>query len=77
MPPPETPKRPVTLPIGEALLAEARALGIDVARAAEAGLERAVAQKRAEAWLKENREALQRAETGNGLAGLPPGKYRH
>ena len=44
-----SPKRATKVSLAESLLAEARDLGINVSQAAEAGLARAVADKRAEA----------------------------
>lgn len=44
--------------LDESLLAEARALRINISQAAEGGLTRAVAEKRAALWQAENREAI-------------------
>ena len=55
----ESPKKATNLSISEALLAEAKELQINVSRAAEAGLDLAIAERRSEIWLRENREALQ------------------
>lgn len=41
------------------MVAEARALGINISQASSQGLESAVAQARAERWLEENKAALE------------------
>lgn len=63
----------VTLP--RALLEEARQLGINLSRASEIGVLKAVEGARAELWLSENREALESSvewveKNGLPLAGL-------
>lgn len=72
----QAPKKATNLSISEALLAEAKELQINVSRAAEAGLDRAIAEKRAEIWLQENREALQSSNDYVERNGLPLAKYR-
>ena len=47
----------VTLP--EGLLRDARALGINLSQACEAGLSAAVAEARRDRWLEENRDAIE------------------
>jgi len=69
------PKTHVTL--SEPLLAEAKALGVSVAQAAEAGVARAVAEKRAANWAQENREAIRSSNDYVEQNGLPLAKYRH
>jgi antitoxin CcdA len=64
----------VTLP--ETLLAEAKALGISVSKAAEDGVARAVAEKRAELWAQENHQAIQSSNDHVERHGLPLAKYR-
>jgi len=58
------------------LLAEAEALGIDVARAAETGVTDAVRDARAERWKRENRAALEGYNDWIRQNGLPLAKYR-
>ena len=58
------------------LLAEAEALGIDVARAAETGVTDAVRDARAERWKRENRAALEGYNDWIRENGLPLAKYR-
>ncbi|MCB1890341.1 MAG: type II toxin-antitoxin system CcdA family antitoxin [Rhodocyclaceae bacterium] len=70
------PKRATNVSLAENLLDEAKKLRINVSQAAEAGLARAVAAKRAELWLKENQEAIESSNTFVERHGLPLGKYR-
>ena len=50
-------KKATNVSLAEPLLAEAKELRINVSQAAEAGLAKAVAEKRAEQWVQENKEA--------------------
>lgn len=72
----EAPKRATNVSINESLLTEAKELQINVSRAAEAGLGRAIAERRAELWRQENREALQSSNDYVAKNGLPLAKYR-
>ena len=55
----EVPRRLATnVSLSEALVLEAKALDINVSRAAERGLQAAVAEARAGRWLAENRSAI-------------------
>ncbi|WP_043203139.1 type II toxin-antitoxin system CcdA family antitoxin [Paraburkholderia acidipaludis] len=65
------PKKATNVSLAESLLTEARDLGINVSQAAEAGLARAVADKRAEVWLKENKEAIESYNAYVEKNGLP------
>lgn len=51
-------RRRVNLTIREDLVADAKALGVNASRAAEAGLSDAVRKAKEEAWLRENRDAI-------------------
>jgi antitoxin CcdA len=73
---PEAPKKATNVSISETLLADAKELQINVSRAAEAGLDRAIAERRAEIWLRENLEALQSSNEYVERNGLPLAKYR-
>ncbi len=53
------PKKTTSVSLAEPLLAEAKALGINVSQAAEEGVAAAVARHRREQWLEENAEAIQ------------------
>lgn|GEM_PF-718341 len=57
------------------LVAEARALGINVAQAAESGVAAAVAACHTERWLAENVTALQSSNTYVEQNGLPFARY--
>jgi antitoxin CcdA len=59
-----------------ALVAEAKALGVNVSRAAEAGLAEAVAVRRQECWLAENDAALASSNAYVEQRGLPLAKHR-
>src|SRR5574338_584174 len=69
-------RKATNVSLGEALLAEAKALRINISQAAEAGVARAVAEKRAEIWLKENREAIESSNAYVEEHGLPLARYR-
>lgn len=72
----QTPKKATNVSLAESLLAEAKELRINVSQAAEAGVAKAVAEKRAELWLKENREAIESSNAYVERHGLPLEKYR-
>ena len=72
----DAPKKATNVSISEALLADAKELQVNVSRAAEAGLDRAIAEKRAEIWRRDNLEALQSSNDYVELNGLPLAKYR-
>jgi len=69
-------RKATNVSIDEALLSEARALKINVSKAAEAGLVVALAEKRAELWLAENRAALESSNAYVDRHGLPLAQYR-
>lgn len=71
-----TSRKATNVSLDEALLAEAKALRINVSQAAEAGLARAVAERRAERWREENREALESSNAYVEQHGLPLARYR-
>jgi antitoxin CcdA len=70
-------RRPANVSIRAQLLAEAKALDVNVSRAAERGLEAAIAERKANLWLQENREALESSNTFVEQHGLPLAKYRN
>ena len=63
--------RATNLSLNSALLEEARTLGINISAAAASGLEQAVALRRAELWLEENRRALESSNEWMEANGLP------
>jgi len=69
-------KKATNVSMAEPLLAEAKALRINISQAAEAGLARAVAEKRAALWLEENREAIESSNAYVEKHGVPPEKFR-
>ncbi|WP_323761884.1 type II toxin-antitoxin system CcdA family antitoxin [Maricaulis sp.] len=59
------PRYPVTqrrkrtnLTVREDVMAEAKALGLNTSRAAEAGIEAAIREEKGRRWLEENREGI-------------------
>ena len=70
------PKRATNVSLAESLLAEAKELGINVSQAAEVGLAKAVSDKRAEVWLKENAAAIESYNEYVEKNGLPLEQYR-
>jgi antitoxin CcdA len=69
-------KKATNVSLAENLLAEAKMLRINVSQAAEAGLAKAVAEKRAELWLKENAKAFDCWNAYIEKTGLPLEKYK-
>ena len=69
-------KKATNVSLGEALLAEAKSLRINISQAAEAGVARAVAEKRSKLWLEENKEAFEGWNAYVEEHGLPLAKYR-
>jgi antitoxin CcdA len=69
-------KKATNVSLAENLLAEAKELRINVSQAAESGVAMAVAQKRAEIWLKENWEAIQSSNDYVEKRGLPLEQFR-
>ena len=71
------PKRKATnLSMDANLLSEAKALNINLSRAAEEGVARAVSEARAAAWKEENAEAIKSSNEWVEKHGLPLAKYR-
>lgn len=69
-------RRPTNLSLDNALLQEARALGINVSRSAEAGIAEAVRRSKRERWLNENEAALKSSNEYVELNGLPLSRHR-
>ena len=72
-----SPRKATNVSLDAALLAEAKALHINVSQAAESGVARAVAEKRAEAWLAANRDALDSSNAYVEQSGLPLAHHRN
>ncbi|UZK68561.1 type II toxin-antitoxin system CcdA family antitoxin [Sphingomonas sp. S1-29] len=69
-------RKPVNLSIDELVLADARALGINLSQACETALKQSVASERKRRWVEENFEALQSSNEWVEKHGLPLAKYR-
>jgi antitoxin CcdA len=70
------PRKPTNLTLDSSLLTEARSLGVNLSQAAEAGLRRAVAEAKAQAWRRENAAALASSNAWAEAHGLPLETYR-
>ena len=70
------PRRPTNVSLNSKLLEEAKALGLNVSRACERGLEAEVKAAREKAWKEENREALEAANEYIEKYGLPLARFR-
>lgn len=69
-------RKAANLSIDAALLAEAKALSVNVSRAAEAGIAEAVRKEKARAWKEENSEAIEGWNRYFEEEGLPFSEYR-
>lgn len=58
------------------LVAEAKALDINLSRACEAGLEAALKKERERRWIEENRAAAEAWNSWTAKNGLPLARYR-
>lgn len=70
------PKKATNLTLDSSLIEEARALDVNLSRAAEQGLREAVGQARADRWRAENAEALASSNAWVEQHGLPLARYR-
>lgn len=71
-----TQRRATNVSLPAALISEARRLGINISQACERGLQEQVRQSRREAWLEENREAIESSNAWVEKHGLPFTEYR-
>jgi antitoxin CcdA len=69
-------RRPTNLSLDANLLAEARDLKINLSRAAEAGISRAISEERSKAWREENADTIRTTNEYIEKYGLPLEKYR-
>ena len=69
-------RRATNLHLDAALVDEARRLGINLSRAAEAGLGRAVAEEAARRWRAENAEGIRQMNAWVEANGLPLARLR-
>lgn len=72
----ESARKPANLSLDQSLLAEARALGINLSRAAEAGLRQAVREAQAEQWRRDNANALAASNAWVQDNDLPLARHR-
>lgn len=70
-------RKATNVTIEPSLLVQAKALHINVSKAAEAGLMQAVAARRAELWLADNQGALESSNAYVQKNGLPLAKFRN
>lgn len=69
-------RRPTNVTISQALLDEAKGLGLNISRAAEAGIDMAVRAEKERLWQVENAEAIKSSNDYVEKYGLPLAKYR-
>ena len=69
-------RRATSMTLDAALLDEARALGVNLSRAAEEGIAARTKAARAEAWQRENAEAIAATNAYVDEHGLPLAEYR-
>lgn len=69
-------RKAANLSIDADLLSEAKALSVNISRAAEAGIAEAVRKEKERLWREENREALESWNAWVEENGLPLAKYR-
>ncbi len=69
-------RKPANLSLDSNLVSQARDLKINLSRAAEDGIERAVRSERERLWRIENAEAIEASNRYVEKHGLPLAKYR-
>ncbi|WP_066702738.1 type II toxin-antitoxin system CcdA family antitoxin [Sphingobium amiense] len=70
------PRRATNISLDTALLAEAKALGVNISRACEKGLADQIRISRAQRWREENRDALASSNAHVEREGLPLSRHR-
>ena len=73
---PKTQRKATNLSLDQAVIADAKGLGLNVSKIAEEGLKKAVAARKAELWLEENREAIEENNRYFAENGLPFAELR-
>jgi antitoxin CcdA len=73
---PATTRRATNLSIDSEVLEKARELNINLSRAAEEGVRRAISREEAKHWAKENAEVVRSWNEYVAKNGLPLRKYR-
>ncbi len=69
------PKRATNVSLSDPLIAEAKALGINLSQAAENGIAQAIRDKKTELWLIENKHAIDSANEYVEKHGLPLARF--
>ena len=69
-------RKPTNLSLDPALVADAHRLGLNLSRAAEEGLRRAIAAEETRRWREENAEGIRQMNAYVEKHGLPLAKYR-
>ena len=69
-------RKPTNISVDTNLIAEAKELEVNISRAVEEGIAKAVADEKAKRWLEENKEALESSNRYVEENGLPLAKYR-
>ena len=70
------PRRATNISIRADLIEEAKKLNVNISKACEQGLEQQVRQSLREAWIEENREAMESWNKWVEENGLPLARYR-
>ena len=73
---PSTPRRATNLSIDAEVVEKARELKINVSRAAEEGVRRAISREEAKRWAEENADVIRSSNEYVEKHGLPLEKYR-
>lgn len=73
---PAASKRATNVSLNEDLVTEAKALGINLSQACEAGLAKQVAETRAEQWKRENKAAIESYNAYIATHGMPYDEFR-
>ena len=69
-------KRATNVSLSDPLITEAKALGINLSKAAEDGIAQAIKDKKTERWLAENKAALESANEYIRKNGFPLAQFR-
>jgi len=73
---PKTQRTSVNTSIDSQLIKDAKALGINISRAAEAGIAKAIAEEKTRRWQEENKDAIESSNEYVTRNGLPLAKHR-
>lgn len=70
-------KKRTNLSLDQALLLEAKQVGINLSQAAEVGIAKAIVQKKQQLWLAQNQAAIESSNCFTASQGLPLAKFRN